>query len=301
MGRNVAPRPTAVRQADELLAACERVLGPVSLVRDMSWPSNDNQVAEIRDASGRSWVAKKITNADGYQRELFAYRNWTPALGDAAPVLRVADDSARLLVVTLLAGRRAEESAAEFDPGVHEQAGRLTRRLHDAVPPVIDDQILAATVTKLDSWIERGRDLLSDDDVEFVRARVGPLPGFGAVPTVPCHMDNQPRNWLVGDTGMVSMIDFGGCRRDVWIRDLQRMYFQQWRGRPDLRDAFYAGYGRTPSADDLAMLRCYLAHSALSTVVWAHEFGDAEFEQHGRSILAELRGGASPETDIASA
>jgi Ser/Thr protein kinase RdoA (MazF antagonist) len=179
---------------------------------------------------------------------------------------------------------------------VHEQAGRLTRRLHDAVPPVLDDQILAATVQSLERWIERGRDLLAADDIAFARDRVAPLTGFGTVPTVPCHMDNQPRNWLVNDAGTVSMIDFGACKRDVRIRDLQRMYFQQWQGRPDLRDAFYAGYGRTPTADDLAMLRCFLAKNALSTVVWAHEHGDPDFERHGRRVLAELRSGASPES-----
>jgi Ser/Thr protein kinase RdoA (MazF antagonist) len=243
-------------------------------------------------------VAKMIASADGYRRELFAYQNWAPALGSAAPMLRAADDSRKLLVMTLLAGHRAEETAAQFEPSVHKQAGHLTRLLHDAAPPVLDHQILAATVESLENWIERGRDLLSDDEIDFARDRVSPLVAFGAVPTVPCHLDNQPRNWLVDDGGAVSMIDFGGCRRDVWIRDLQRMYFQQWQGRPDLRDAFYAGYGRWPSADDLGMLRCYLAKHALSTIVWAHQYGDPEFEQHGRRVLAELRAGASPETDI---
>lgn len=293
----MATRPPAVRPADELLAACEPTLGPVTLARDMSWPGNGNRVAEVRDTAGRSWVAKMITSADGYRRELLAYRNWAPALGQGAPVLRAADDSRRLLIVTLLAGHRADESDAQFVPAVHEQAGRLTRLLHESVPPVLDPEILAATVKSLENWIERGRDLLSDDEIEFARDRVSPLAAFGPVPTVPCHMDNQPRNWLVDDAGTVSMIDFGGCRRDVWIRDLQRMYFQQWQGRPGLRDAFYAGYGRWPSADDLAMLHCYLASHAVSTIVWAHEYGDAEFELHGRRTLAELRAGASPETD----
>jgi Phosphotransferase enzyme family len=292
----VSAQFSAIRPAGDLLAACEPVLGPVTLVRDMSWPGNGNQVAEVRDASGRSWVAKIIAEPDGYRAELSAYRNWVPALGAAAPALRAADDSSRLLVVSLLAGRRAEESGAQFDPAVHEQAGRLTRRLHEAEPPVIDDRILAATLHSLERWIKRGRDLLSEDDIAFARDRVAPLAGFGPVPTVPCHMDNHPRNWLVDDEGTVSLIDFGGCERDVWIRDLQRLYFQQWQGRPDLRDAFYAGYGRTPAADDLAMLRCYLAKHALSTVVWAHEHGDQGFEQQGRRILAELRSGASPES-----
>ncbi len=292
---------SAARTAGQLLGACESVLGPVTLVRDMSWPGTGNVVAEVRDATGASWVAKIVAEPAGYLAELQAYRNWAPALGDRAPALLAADDSLRLLVVSLLAGQRAEESGAQFDPAVHEQAGRLTRRLHDADPPVLDDGILAATVHSLERWIERGRGLLAEEDIAFARDRVAPLTGFGPVPTVPCHMDNQPRNWLVDDAGTVSLIDFGASKREVWIRDLQRMYFQQWQGRPDLRDAFYTGYGRTPTAADLAMLSCYLAKNALSTVVWAHEHGNPDFERHGRRVLSELRSGARPEVDASFA
>ena len=42
------------------------------------------------------------------------------------------------------------------------------------------------------------------------------------------------------------------------------------------------------------MLRCYLAYAALSTVVWAHEYLDPGFEEHGRQMLAEFRSGNSP-------
>lgn len=149
-------------------------------------------------------------------------------------------------------------------------------------------------MAKLERWIGRGRHLLTEDEITLARRQVRPLADFGPVPVVPTHMDNQPRNWLVDEAGVVRMIDFGGCRRDHWIRDLQRMYFQQWEQRPDLRDAFYAGYGRVPTDADLALLRGYLAYHALSTVVWASEHGDPAFEQHGHRVLAQLQAGAWP-------
>jgi Ser/Thr protein kinase RdoA (MazF antagonist) len=277
--------------ADDLLGACERFLGPVTMIADMSWRLGDNRVVEVRDREGRAWIAKAVLYQDGYDRELRALRRWAPALGGSAPALLAADDERQLLIMASRPGRLAEETGAQTDPAVHEQAGRLTRRLHDAEPPVLDPDIAASKAARLETWISRGSHLLSDEDVAFTREQVRPLATIGPLPTVPCHLDNQPRNWLVDDGGAVSLIDFGMCKRDVWVSDVRRLYVQQWVGRPDLRDAFYAGYGRTPTAADLALLRCYLAYSALTTIVWASDHGDPGFEEKGRRTLARLRAG----------
>jgi Ser/Thr protein kinase RdoA (MazF antagonist) len=277
--------------ADDLLDACEPFLGPVTLVSDLSWKLGDNKVVEVSDRDGRSWIVKAVLHREGYERELRALRRWAPALGDGAPALLAADDERQILVMARRPGRLAEETTAETDPAVHEQAGRLTRRLHDAEPPLLDADATGSTARMLETWISRGSDLLSQEEIDFSREQVRPLATLGSVATVPCHLDNQPRNWLVDDAGAVSLIDFGMCKQDVWIRDVRRLYAQQWVGRPDLRDAFYAGYGRAPTAADLALLRCYLAYSALSTVVWAREHHDPGFEEQGRRTLAGLRAG----------
>ena len=278
----------ADRRTARLDLACERYLGPVTVVADRSWPLGDNQVAEVRDQDGRAWIVKIVDEPATYQQELHALRHWAPALGGAAPELHAADEDLGLLIMTRVAGQPAEDSDAEHDPAVHEQAGRLIRLLHNAEPARTDNDLAAVTARKLADWIGRGRHLLSDDEITIARDLVRPLAAVGPVRTVPTHMDNQPRNWLVDDRGRVSLIDFGRCRWDVWIRDTGRLYFQQWEDRPDLRDAYYRGYGRAPDESDLAMLRCYLAYSGLSTVVWASEHDDPEFEAHGHRILAEL-------------
>jgi thiamine kinase-like enzyme len=73
---------------------------------------------------------------------------------------------------------------------------------------------------------------------------VGDL-GLGFVPSYATvnHGDNQPRNWLVDDTGTIRLIDFGRAGIDAWIRDIDRMYFAEWAADPDLEDAFFDGYG----------------------------------------------------------
>ena len=277
-----------------MLAACARLAGePVTVQADLSWPASRNRVLELVAASGRALIAKAVGDVALYQRELHALRHWAPALGACASALVGTDDDLCLLLLTMVPGRRAEETAASTDPDVHRQAGRLTRLLHDAQTATLDRDIALATARKLELWIDRGRSVLSDAEIAFARSRVAPLADAGPLLTVPCHMDNQPRNWVVSD-GRVGLIDFGGTRLDFWLRDLQRMYFQQWEHRPDLRDAFYAGYGRTPDAAERGLLTCYLAHGGLSTVVWAHEAGDTAFEAHGHRILAELMSGADP-------
>jgi hypothetical protein len=290
-GRPIRAKPGTVLAGDDLLGACGRILGPVTLVADMSWPHGDNTVCEVADRRGRSWIAKAVRNRDGYERELHALRRWAPALGPGAPDLLAADDAHQLLIMASRPGHLAEGTAAETDPAVHEQAGRLIRRLHDAEPPVADAEVAGRTARNLEIWISRGSHLLAAGDAGFSREQVRPLAALGPVPTVPCHLDNQPRNWLVDDAGTVSLIDFGVCKQDVWVRDMGRLYVQQWMDRPGLRAAFYAGYGRTPTAADLAVLRCYLAYSALTTVVWAHEHDDPDFEAQGRRTLAALRSG----------
>jgi hypothetical protein len=71
--------------ADDLLGACERFLGPVTMIADMSWRLGDNRVVEVRDREGRAWIAKAVLYQDGYDRELRALRRWAPALGGSAP------------------------------------------------------------------------------------------------------------------------------------------------------------------------------------------------------------------------
>jgi hypothetical protein len=152
----------AVLAPDDLLAACEPFLGPVTLVSDRSWPLGDDKVIEVSDREGRRWIAKAVLHREGYEREVHALSRWAPALAGGGPALLAADEERQLLIIA---------------------------------------------------------------------------------------------------------------------------------SRPDLRDAFYAGYGRAPTEADLALLRCYLAYSALSTVVWAREHGDPDFEEQGRRTIAQLRAG----------
>jgi len=63
----------------------------------------------------------------------------------------------------------------------------------------------------------------------------------------------------------------------------------EWRERPDLRDGFFDGYGRTLTDAEEQMLACVGAYAATTTILWARAHGDEGFEEHGRRTLADLR------------
>lgn len=279
---------------ERVVARCAELLGPCTVDADLSMPLAEAYVLALTYGDGQRCVAKAARQDKHHRRELHAYREWVPALGDRAPALLAHDDALRLLVLSWVPGRAADQTGKPLTPEVYAQAGRLTRLLHDSAAPVTDPSFAERLTGRLDEYVNRGGRLLSPADVAFARDRVREVATLPSPATVPCHGDNQPRNWVIDDAGRVGMIDFGRAERDIWIQDASRMYFRHWPDRPDLQRAFFDGYGRQPGAADWSLLRGYAAYSALSTVVWAREHDDAEFEAEGRTMLERLRNGDGP-------
>jgi thiamine kinase-like enzyme len=104
---------------------------------------------------------------------------------------------------------------------------------------------------------------------------------------VPTHGDWQPRNWLVHE-GRVSVIDLGRADLRPAATDLARLARQEWLGRPDLEEAFLAGYGGDPR--ETAAWQRTLLREAIGTAVWAHQVGDEPFEAQGHRMIAQALG-----------
>jgi thiamine kinase-like enzyme len=172
---------------------------------------------------------------------------------------------------------------------VHHDAGRMLRRLHDAEELPVWNDFAAVKLAELESWTDQAAGLLDAAELDFARGSLRALEGLPAPARVPCHLDYTPRNWLISDVGRVHVIDFEWVTPEVWVNDLARLYYGYWRGRPDLRDAFLDGYGRTPTDDELAIMRGSYALSAVWMIVWAHEHGELAFETGLRDNLRALR------------
>jgi Phosphotransferase enzyme family len=104
---------------------------------------------------------------------------------------------------------------------------------------------------------------------------------------VPCHRDYTPRNWLARD-GVQYVIDFEHARLDVWLADLAWLHLGIWPDRPDLKDAFLAGYSRQLSDTDHAILQDLAALTATWLVVKAREIRQPALEDAFRTALQRL-------------
>jgi hypothetical protein len=259
---------------------------PVVVHRDYSWAHGESTVVEVRDAEGTPWIVKQVRDPDAFTQEVRALREWAPRLGEGmAPSLRAAVADSLLIVMDRLPGRAGTAATgAEF-----RQAGRLVRRLHEAEPATADCDFPARAASSVDKWVRRVPGVVGGADLDFVRAQIRLMESMPAARNGPIHNDNQPRNWLTDSAGTVRVIDFGKAKRDVQLRDFDRMRHQEWRDRPDLRDAFFDGYGRTLSDGEEQMLTCIGAVAAVTTILWARAHADGSFERHGWRTLEFLR------------
>jgi hypothetical protein len=83
-----------------------RAVGDYVAVADRSWPRDNSIVWEIADCNDRRWYVKQHPTPLFREREVTAYREWTPALGAGrVPILRGVDSDARAIVVSGLPGR----------------------------------------------------------------------------------------------------------------------------------------------------------------------------------------------------
>jgi Ser/Thr protein kinase RdoA (MazF antagonist) len=290
------PRADPLEYAD-VLDFAGQVLGPYQLEQDYSWAHGMSAVLRLRDARGVTWFAKQHRERDRHDAEVTAYRQWVPALGGHAPRLHAADESRSAIIVSAIPGEPAPWPAAYLcalpvtdrraEQALHRDAGALLRRLHHAQPPSPWDDWGTAKIAEFDALMPMASQLLGTRDLALVRAAVETLSGLPCPGQVPCHRDYTPRNWLVGG-GVQYVIDFEHARLDVWLADLARLHLGIWPDRPDLKEAFLAGYGCQLSDTDHASLQGLAALTATWLVVKAREIRQPALEDAFRAALQRL-------------
>lgn len=268
----------------------EHAVGRITTWTDTSWPRTGSRVWQVRGTDGGMWFVKTHASDRFHNREVTAYRAWVPELGGAVPRLVAADPALRTVVVTAVPGRALHGAVhpPEQQRRIHHRIGALAARIHHAAPPRSGDG-LTALLGKLDRHLDGARSHLSPGDETFMRAvtaTVGTLPALDQVPT---HGDLQLRNlrWD-GQSGDLYVIDFERAEPGPAVRDLVRLT-DTWTGRPDLRQAFLDGYGRSLTSVEEQHLAVHSALDALSGIQYGAANRDPELLERGLRTLARLR------------
>lgn len=281
------------RPAPALLDLSCRVLGNETSFRFASWDHGESQIWEATNAASERAYLKSHRQNTKFQQELHAYRHWCPQLAGHVPqLLAVREEEPHGLLLSALPGTPLEnlqlDSVSEQE--AHHQAGQLLARLHrqpatNDARPTPDE----AYAKRLAAWKPRAQDIVDDNAIAWVSERLQEaLPLLRELNRVPCHRDYTPRNWLWHE-GTLTLIDFEHSKPDLWFLDIERLWRDTWLTKPNLREAFLAGYGRELTRDEEALLERLAALSALTTIVWAREHNDQTFEEQGRNTLNRLR------------
>ncbi|MFE2695164.1 phosphotransferase [Streptomyces mirabilis] len=140
--------------------------------------------------------------------------------------------------------------------------------------------------------LDSAEDLIGERERETVRRHAAELTRLDALPRGYVHGDFQERNWLF-DTGPGSLAVVGleRARPHAVVFDIVRLACGPWVGRPDLRAAFFEGYGRELAHKEERSLRCLAALDAVSAISWGVPHHDPETVARGRATLARRERG----------
>ncbi|MCA9962043.1 MAG: aminoglycoside phosphotransferase family protein [Anaerolineales bacterium] len=302
---------TSKTYMDEALTWCAFVLGPIAIMADHSKEHGGHVSSTRRLRAAQGFCYLKVHQSQAHwQQEVHAYEQWRDAFGDHAPRLLAARDTAPYaLVVTELPGQIAENMTLQptQERALWHAAGAALVALHelesgdyfgpcrrDGSPAAGEGErdasqyVAGRLQTQLDQAISSN--YLNDEELATLRAAHTLTPAFAGERPTACHRDYCAANWLVNEDGDWSgVIDFEFAHWDVRVTDFSRDPNWNWMHRPDLLAAFFAGYGRSPTATEEKQLLVTRAEYALGAIIWGTEHAFYGFAQEGHDALAYLK------------
>ncbi|MFE6287836.1 NAD-dependent epimerase/dehydratase family protein [Streptomyces sp. NPDC057877] len=231
-------------------------------------PTLPSRVLRLVNADGNEFFAKQHSERDRYLRELHAYLVWGAHLIGHAPRVVGRQDTTCTLLLTAVPGVRARVVApgSSEEEQLHYEAGRVLAKLHHPTSVPRTGAVGTELAQRLRDWTARAEraDLISTVEVDRLNHHADVVANT-LLDSAVCHLDYQPRNWLLGDS--FGLCDFEHMRRDARIRDFARLEFRRWQAAPSLRTAFFAGYGRPLNDTEQRLLESFGAIEAVTALV----------------------------------
>ncbi|MGW1194406.1 phosphotransferase [Streptomyces sp. NPDC002536] len=271
---------------DPRVQLARSTVGEVTTVADPALPPH---LLRLADTAGTTYVAKQHWRSARYGQEVRAYTTWAHHLHGHAPELVARHDSTRTLLLTAVHGQGGQTlpPGSPQEEQAHHDAGLVLRSLHRGTARRSAGALGVELAARLRSWIGKAEQtgLLSGTEHRLLSGIVEEL-ADASMDSAVCHLDYQPQNWIIGDGFRV--IDMEHMRRDARVRDFARLEFRRWQAAPNLRDAFFNGYGARPSAIEQRLLERFGAIEAATALVRGHEQNDPVLTAHGRTVLSRL-------------
>lgn len=268
------------------------------------------RVEDCSRAFGRKSITWKVTAADGsrfylkrhefrhhFAAEVRALNDWVshlePGSWWATPEVVATSDDLGAVVLTELPGEVIEDVPPGADDlrAAYRHAGRLVRYLHDSDIDLSGEQrVQNYSPEEIARHLEMSQGHIDARTCEWAESILTRPDAWDGLKIVPMHGDYSPRNWIVesGDPTL-KVIDWERSRPGYWVEDFQRMSQDHWLDAPKLGDAFFEGYGRTPTKAEWRHSNQITLAIAIGGVGWSISHGDTWFEQHNRKTIDRLK------------
>jgi hypothetical protein len=257
---------------------------------DVSSAHAASNVLRLDGPAGARAFLKSHRQLRKFHQELHALERWGVQLKRTPRVLAARIEPSHTLLLSNVAGVVVE--GALFDRPtlleVQRQAGVYLRQLHSLQHLDHDISLADALSERLDRWSIRAARFVNARTIAAIGDRVREV-DLRAYRRVPTHRDFGPRNWLWDtERSQLNIIDFEHALPDFWWVDVNRLVDEAWWGEPRLEEAFWEGYGRSPSEEERHIGVAWRAMTALGTIAWARAHNDVTFEAQGWVVLRRL-------------
>jgi tRNA A-37 threonylcarbamoyl transferase component Bud32 len=289
--------PTKMNSANDAFhTLARRTLGPVTAQARANLPAH---IRAFADSNDRHYLAKQHSSRERYEREVHAYTRWVPAIHDLAPHLVATDPDHLILLLTAVPGVPASNvtPGGDAERAAHHAAGTVLRRLHDSAPPDHSLTMAATLAKRTRHWVGRAGALLTTAQRRLLLDHADAIAST-AVEVRFCHLDFQPRNWIIDDDRTLRLIDYEHARPDARVRDMARLAHRYWPRRPDLYHAFIGGYGTALDQGERRLLHHFGALEAATALVRGTDTGNPDISLHGRTLLDRLMRHPDPSPEL---
>ncbi|WP_043663259.1 phosphotransferase family protein [Streptomyces xylophagus] len=266
-------------------------------VTDVSWPRGSSRVWRL--AAGADAVFVKISPSPrDYEREIRGLAYAARALAaHEAPRLLASDPDLQVLMTSRQPGDVVRDLPldVEEERRVYELAGHLLRRWHDhsdAASDQVREDIRASMATQAEeaaACLESTGGHLDTSQRDLVRCVSRELPELAEeVPAVDRHGDYATRNWMWHPEHGHGVIDFEMFAPGIAVEEFVWLCGAVWVVRPDLKAAYFSGYGRPLSDSEERVLRLLTTRLGVSYLDSGLTKQQPELVERGHLILTRM-------------